>query len=200
MKIIFLGSRSVGKTTLIRAFLNPFVPASTPKPTFMLETYSKLIKVSENKPVPVQITEITTQNSDVSNLCLRFLKDQDIVVIVYDITNTESYDHVQEWMRMVESYPPQLVLFVGTKNDKVIPRDCGTKSIIEVMNAYTRIGWNINHIETCPEKHAEWYQLLCTRISECKHRELPKIEPVVPWRPVVLTAHYDNPFCECTIS
>ncbi|MEC7875343.1 MAG: GTP-binding protein, partial [Pseudomonadota bacterium] len=57
-----------------------------------------------------------------------YYRGADGIIMVYDVTKQESFDHVQDWLNEVNKYAPENVikLLVGNKNDKtdkVVPKE-----------------------------------------------------------------------------
>jgi GTPase SAR1 family protein len=50
-----------------------------------------------------------------------YYRGADCIIMVYDVTSMESFDHVNEWLLEVDKFAPEdtCKLLVGNKSDKV---------------------------------------------------------------------------------
>lgn len=53
--------------------------------------------------------------------CSAYYRGADCIIMVYDVTNMESFNHVNDWLTEVNKFAPEdtCKLLVGNKSDKV---------------------------------------------------------------------------------
>nr|CDS21332.1 rabb and c [Echinococcus granulosus] len=126
-KIVLLGESGVGKTSLIRAAVGePFNPTmiSTIGIDFVLQTY----KV-DNYLIQLQIWDTAGQER-YRSLAASTFRDAKGFVIVYDVTNRESFTKIRkEWLKMADVHgdEPIPVFFAGNKADLVRLKEVPTE-------------------------------------------------------------------------
>ena len=115
IKLVILGDSSVGKTNLLSRYINNNFLENT-QTTTIAEFYSKDIK-RNNINLKLQFWDTAGQElfRSMSNV---FYKNCHGVILCYDITNKESFNHIDFWAKEllanVESAP---VLMLGNKVD-----------------------------------------------------------------------------------
>lgn len=123
IKIIFVGSSSVGKTCLIGALFhqdfNP-QPISTVAPAFNVIDITQ----STGRVVTLQVWDTAGQER-YSAVNLLFYRDADIACVCYDPGNQESLESVPTWIKSVLDEVPTCKLFlVLTKMDLYDEQKC----------------------------------------------------------------------------
>ena len=117
IKITLIGSSGVGKTCIIRRYChneNNEVLRSTSGATY----YSNLITIS-NKLIQIDLWDTNCQEKALSITKL-FFKDANIVIIVYEITNKNSFEKLKTfWYPYVKEYGEKysILAVVGNKSD-----------------------------------------------------------------------------------
>lgn len=145
-KIIILGDPKVGKTTLRlryigEGFRKEYI--STLGADFAITTYGEYI---------LQIWDLAGQDT-FEILTKRFYKGAQGVIIVFDITNHESMNHLENWIDKFKENEGKLVPLVIFGN-KIDLRDGTENSILHnegrdhVKNLSKKFDTDINYIET----------------------------------------------------
>jgi Ras-related protein Rab-1A len=77
----------------------------------------------DNKTVKLQIWDTAGQER-FRTITSAYYRGADGIVMVYDMTNTESFDHVNDWLKEVNRYaaPGTVKLLVGNKCDRINDR------------------------------------------------------------------------------
>ena len=126
IQLLLLGDISVGKTSFIYHFLyNKFESNEMPTKELDLKTSDLVI---ENKNVRAQLWDTVGQEKYISITTNLILRVQGFI-IVYDITNKDSYENVTKWINLVKEKCDKKVsiLVVGNKTDleeqRVIKKD-----------------------------------------------------------------------------
>ena len=145
-KVVFVGDSSVGKTSIISQLIyNSSTQDHTP--TVGIDFFSKNITVGTDT-IRVQIWD-TAGQEQFHSLIPSYLRSSTVAVIVYDVTNQESFDHLDRWIKTVLDVANPALIIVGNKTDledgRVITTDEGSK--FATAN-------NAKFIETSARKHA----------------------------------------------
>ena len=91
IKIVIVGQSSVGKTALINQYMNKiFIDAAIT--TIGTDKFIKIEKIN-NSEIKLNIWDTAGQER-FRSLSPLFLKGSNIVIMVYDITNKESFDEL----------------------------------------------------------------------------------------------------------
>ena len=89
-KVVFLGESSVGKTSLINRFLHDSFD-SVYRATIGLDLMTKKVQRADQKNVKFQIWDTAGQER-FRSLIPSYVHKSSVAVIVYDITNSETFD------------------------------------------------------------------------------------------------------------
>ena len=115
-KIILVGDSAVGKTSIIARYLNKYSPHITT--TINTSFYSKLVYI-DNYKINFQIWDTVGQEK-YRSLNSLFFKDANICILVYDITNEESFNNIKNyWYESVITNGSEGVIcgIAGNKSD-----------------------------------------------------------------------------------
>uniref|UniRef100_A0A7S2C2S1 Uncharacterized protein n=1 Tax=Florenciella parvula TaxID=236787 RepID=A0A7S2C2S1_9STRA len=117
VKVVLLGDTGVGKSSLVLRFItNEFKPyqESTIGASFM----SKLIMV-EGAPIKFQIWDTAGQER-FRTITSAYYRGADGIIMVYDVTSQDSFNHVADWLTEVNRYASEgtCKLLVGNKSDR----------------------------------------------------------------------------------
>lgn len=135
-KIVFLGDATVGKTSLIHRFI---------KKTFQVYTESTIgaafnyypLTTSNGTVVKLDIWDTAGQER-YNSLVPLYYRDAKCAVIVFDLTNKDSYYHALKWIDKVKS---EFIYLVGNKYDTFNGEAVHTLSNKQLYN-------NVIYIET----------------------------------------------------
>ncbi len=104
-KVILVGESGVGKLSIISRFLNVnFSKTSTTGANF----HSKIIFFEEeNKSIRYEIWDTAGQEK-YRSLAKIFYKDASICILVYDITNRQSFEELKKyWIEVIKDQAPK---------------------------------------------------------------------------------------------
>ena len=116
INIIALGNIEVGKTAyIIRNTENKFRPSLS---TVGIDMKNKRIELENGKKVKVRFIDTSGQER-YHSLAPNFIKKADGIILMYDITNRESFDTISKWWDDIlnnkeKDFP---VILVGNKCD-----------------------------------------------------------------------------------
>jgi small GTP-binding protein len=113
LKLVLIGESGVGKTCMITRFIDEvfsFDKQSTIGGTFS----SKLVKCGNGKNLKLEIWDTAGQER-YRSVTKMFYKDANAAILVYDITNKNSFDQLQNyWAEQVkESSPKNIIIAVA---------------------------------------------------------------------------------------
>lgn len=122
-KVILLGAIAVGKTSIFNRFLtNQF--CSTHQCTVKAEFKSKIININQNSQAKLRIWD-TSGDERYRSITRQYYRDAHGVLLVYDVTDRESFDGLGTWLADIRDNTPQncVVLLAGNKVDLATDRD-----------------------------------------------------------------------------
>ena len=120
IKVVFLGESDVGKTSLINRYI--FDKFNEKIMSTMISTYATKSINYQDKEYSFNIWD-TAGRQNFRSLNKIFLKDVNIIVLVYDITKKQSFLELQYWLDLIlEDHPDAYLILVGNKDDLFIER------------------------------------------------------------------------------
>lgn len=113
-KLVFLGEQSVGKTSMITRFMYDSFDTNY-QATIGIDFLSKTIYL-QDKIVRLQLWDTAGQER-FRSLIPSYIRDSQVAVIVYDITNLNSFELTTRWIEDVrkERGNHVMVVLVGNK-------------------------------------------------------------------------------------
>ena len=113
-KIVFVGDCSVGKTAIINQYI---YSSSSPdyKPTIGIDFFSKNLNV-DGSPVRLLIWDTAGQEK-FHSLIPSYLHNSSIAILVFDITEKESFENIKKWHKIVLDAADPALFLVGNKVD-----------------------------------------------------------------------------------
>jgi Ras-related protein Rab-6A len=115
-KLVFLGDQSVGKTSIITRFMYDTFD-STYQATIGIDFLSKTMYL-EDRTVRLQLWDTAGQER-FRSLIPSYIRDSSVAIIVYDITNRNSFMNTVKWIDDVRSERGNdvIMMLVGNKTD-----------------------------------------------------------------------------------
>ena len=113
-----VGESGVGKTSLIRRYTNNIFNTNHLE-TIGIEFFNKEERINDQI---IQIKLWDTAGQEIfHSLTKNFYRKADGIIIVYDITNKESFERIQDWVKSVydntDAYKEIQMIIVGNKID-----------------------------------------------------------------------------------
>ncbi|ODV84719.1 hypothetical protein CANARDRAFT_28866 [[Candida] arabinofermentans NRRL YB-2248] len=126
-KIVFLGDQGVGKTSLITRFMYDTFDSHYAA-TIGIDFLSKTMYL-DDKTIRLQLWDTAGQER-FRSLIPSYIRDSNVAIIVYDITNKDSFTNINKWFNYIkeERGSNVLIILVGNKSDlenKVITNEEG---------------------------------------------------------------------------
>jgi len=141
-KLVFLGDQSVGKTSIITRFMYDKFD-NVYQATIGIDFLSKTMYL-EDRTVRLQLWDTAGQER-FRSLIPSYIRDSSVAVVVYDVTNRQSFMNTMRWITEVrtERGSDVIIFLVGNKTDLVDKRQVS----IEEGDAKAR-ELGVNFIET----------------------------------------------------
>ena len=137
VKIMFKGNSSVGKTSIIKRYSKNIFSTSYIS-TLGIDFESKNINI-DNKTINLQIWDTAGQEK-YKVLSKNYYNNSNAFIIVYDITNLESFESVMNWIDQIKENAPENVksILLGNKSDLEEKDDVenNEKLVKEFLNEY----------------------------------------------------------------
>lgn len=126
-KLVLIGDSSVGKSCLLLRFADDSFMESYIS-TIGVDFRFRTVKI-EDKTVKLQIWDTAGQER-FRTITSAYYRGADGIIMVYDVTRKESFDHVQDWLNEVNRYANQGLckkLLIGNKCDREADRKVTTE-------------------------------------------------------------------------
>ena len=99
-KILTIGNSGVGKTCILRRFVeNKFL--KTHLATIGIDFKTKTLNIN-NKEIKLKIWDTAGQER-FSRITTQYYKGADGIVLVYDVTDDDSYEKIRDWMAQIKA-------------------------------------------------------------------------------------------------
>ena len=125
-KLIFLGDQYVGKSSILNRFYQDKFEQDY-QATIGLDFHSKNVSIN-NVPVRLLLYDTAGQEK-FKSLIPMYIRDANIILVVYDITNKDSFIHTEHWVNETKNLERKDAIFVlvGNKIDLELDRMVSTK-------------------------------------------------------------------------
>ena len=117
LKVILLGDSTVGKTSIFTQYIKKEFKIST-LATIGMDNTKKTIKL-DGRTINLSILD-TPGNPTFRNITKNSIRNSDIIIIVFDITNKNSFENLEKWYNFVKEMLDIDKIVVGiaaNKND-----------------------------------------------------------------------------------
>jgi len=149
-KLVLIGDSSVGKSCLLLRFAdNSFTESYIS--TIGVDFRFRTLKIGE-KTVKLQIWDTAGQER-FRTITSAYYRGADGIIMVYDVTRNDSFEHVQDWLNEVNRYANQGLckkLLIGNKcdrNDRVVSAEdgqqCAAKLGVPFFETSAKAGTNV---------------------------------------------------------
>ncbi|EGW04451.1 Ras-related protein Rab-26 [Cricetulus griseus] len=131
IKVMLVGDSGVGKTCLLVRFKDGAFLAGTFISTVGIDFRNKVLDVDGMK-VKLQIWDTAGQER-FRSVTHAYYRDAHALLLLYDITNKDSFDNIQAWLTEIQEYAQQdvVLMLLGNKVDstqeRVVKREDGEK-------------------------------------------------------------------------
>ena len=133
-KIIFLGDQYVGKSSILNRFYQDKFEQDY-QATIGLDFHSKNVEI-KNTTIRLLLYDTAGQEK-FKSLIPMYIRDANIIIVVYDITNKDSFLHTEHWVNETKDLKREDAIFVlvGNKIDLDDNRAVSTKEADEFANS-----------------------------------------------------------------
>jgi len=116
-KLVLIGDTGVGKSCLLLRFADDAFTESYIS-TIGVDFRFRTVKI-ENKTFKLQIWDTAGQER-FRTITSAYYRGADGIIMVYDVTDRESFEHIQDWLNEVNRYATEgtCKLLIGNKSDK----------------------------------------------------------------------------------
>lgn len=152
-KVVFLGKQSVGKTSLITRFMYDSFD-NTYQATIGIDFLSKTMYL-EDRTVRLQLWDTAGQER-FRSLIPSYIRDSTVAVVVYDVTNVNSFQQTSKWIDDVRSERGNdvIIMLVGNKTDlsdkRQVSIDEGERKAAELnvmfIETSAKTGYNVKQL------------------------------------------------------
>jgi Ras-related protein Rab-1A len=149
-KVLIIGNSGVGKSCLLLRFVDDIFSDNYIS-TIGVDFKIRQLEV-DGTPIKLQIWDTAGQER-FRTITNSYYRGSNGILIVYDITDRESFDHVQKWMKGIDAFGLSDVcrLLIGNKSDltqkRVVKEDEGRELArqygIRFLETSAKISWNI---------------------------------------------------------
>lgn len=117
-KLVLIGDSGVGKSCLLLRFADDAFTESYIS-TIGVDFRFRTVKI-DKKTVKLQIWDTAGQER-FRTITSAYYRGADGIIMVYDVTSSDSFDHVNDWLKEVNRYASEgtCKLLVGNKSDRV---------------------------------------------------------------------------------
>ena len=132
-KLIFLGDQYVGKSSILNRFYQDKFEQDY-QATIGLDFHSKNVTINGNS-VRLLLYDTAGQEK-FKSLIPMYIRDANIILVVYDITNKDSFTHTEHWVNETKDLKREDAIFVlvGNKTDLEDNRVVQVKEAEEFAN------------------------------------------------------------------
>ena len=135
-KCCFIGNFGAGKTSFIRSVLG--LSLNNIQSTLGIDFFTTTVRV---KNTTASVTLWDTAGSErFRSLTMSYVRDSDIVFIIYDLTDRNALKSIEQGFRDLENFRPKVVAVVGNKldlNGRI------SHDIHDAIHPWARQGWQI---------------------------------------------------------
>lgn len=163
-KILLIGNSGVGKSSLLLRFADDTFTDNF-MPTIGVDFKIRTLEV-DGKTIKLQIWDTAGQER-FKTITSSYYKGAHGIIVVYDVTDKESYKNIDTWMNEVEKHASDNVsrILVGNKSDLTDSRQVTTDEGKELADQY-----NIRFMETSAKESANVEEAFTLMTKEIKSR------------------------------
>lgn len=133
-KVIVLGDFGVGKSSLIYRYLNNKFKKDLEEGSIKSENNLKIIQIDENIRIKMNIWDTAGQEKT-GKIFKKYYIDTYGALIVFDLTNKESFDNLKKWINELKTNSPKDIVycFAANKSDLTNERKITYEEIKEFL-------------------------------------------------------------------
>lgn len=123
-RLVVVGDTTVGKSSLLKSFTDARFEESM-EPTIGADFFTRKLDLESGTKVKLQLWDTAGQER-FRSITNHYFRNSVGVLLVYDITNRNSFDHLSDWLVEARSHiDPQVAVYVviGHKLDRAVDRE-----------------------------------------------------------------------------
>lgn len=101
-KILVIGEKSTGKSSLILRYIENYY-ITNPPPTKEINFNTKIVKISPKESIELSIWD-TAGSEKYESILQSYLTNCHGIVLCFDITNKKSFESLNKWVEMIHAY------------------------------------------------------------------------------------------------
>ncbi|MCQ2817415.1 MAG: GTP-binding protein [archaeon] len=138
-KIILVGDSAVGKTSIINRFINNNF-SDNYRCTVGVEYKLKSLFLDNSTKIELRIWD-TCGSEQYLALTKQFFRDSNGAILVFDLTNRTSFEHLENWMKEIELSAPAncQIYLVGNKADLEDQKTVGKNEILNFLGSHLNV-------------------------------------------------------------
>jgi small GTP-binding protein len=117
--LAIIGDGSTGKSTIINAFRTEGFQAVY-KQTIGCDFYEKQLVIRNNHRISLRVWDIGGQSIHSKNM-KGYLENTNAVMLVYDVTNLESFHNLSDWLTQLKKYNSSCLIYLAGNKVDLIP-------------------------------------------------------------------------------
>lgn len=127
IKCVILGDSNIGKTTIVKNYFEKNI--KTPNESTLGATFWELKHNYKDSGIKINFWDTAGQER-YNSLIPMYVRDCDIVVLTFDLTNTDSLKNIKKWYNFViNNYDKPYIILVGNKVDLELYRNVSQRNI-----------------------------------------------------------------------
>lgn len=179
-KVTFVGDSRSGKTSIIKRYQENLFSRDTQTTIGVDFTIKEIDASPPEQPSSLKMQIWDTAGQEKFSPIIRlYFKSSYAVVIVFDLTNPYSFEHIINWIRSVrEEYEPEMYIVVGNKSDLKLKRAV-SKQYVHSTLATIKPTFEYKYIETSAKKDyniSQLFDLIIRDINEKTKTTPPSIK------------------------
>ena len=115
IKLAMLGDSKVGKTSICQSYKN-IEFSDNYFTTIGHEKYENSIKMRNGEEIKLKIYDTAGQER-YHSICSNALKSVQGIVVVFDLGDRKSFEHVKDWLKSIKDNGKDLIVLFGNKCD-----------------------------------------------------------------------------------
>jgi len=172
-KVVLCGSKNVGKTSLIRRYATGKFDKSTLS-TIGVDFETKKVTIDSSTELMLNIWDFAGEKK-FRLLFPSYVSGASGALLLYDITNKDTVDDLQDWLNVIHSVPspPKTIILIEAKMDLEAERVITPKEVVEQYNNYKFQGEVLPTSAKTGENVEEAFEMLGREILKRSLKQCP---------------------------
>lgn len=169
-KVVIIGDTGAGKTNIVTKYINDYFDGVS-RPTIGVEFFQKELSLESSEglksDVKLQIWDTAGQER-FRGMASSYYRKAFGVLLVYDITNRESFINLDKWLEEVHSYTDSGIemMLIGNKKDLVHERQVTTEEGLDFSKRHNLLFYETSALRNEDKLIEELFNTLARRIHQ----------------------------------